>query len=214
LARNPGRPELLSASIRDPSGQQKDHRCRDLHGYGVGQPEHGMEPDYDVFLGRKCNSTHQVSSSSIIAVTTSTFCDSLRISGCERCPSDHAYPLQTVGVAWINPHKLPDANRQKEQKRLLPPENFEKTISGSNRFNRIAMSYFDKSFPQRRIVVERSSPDADNPDMKKRLIRIETNYSRLDDILTDLEARFEFDDRLLVADGKRSPDDGPPRRPR
>jgi hypothetical protein len=76
------------------------------------------------------------------------------------------------------------------------------------------MSYFDKSFPQQRIVVERSSPDADNPDMKKRLIRIETNYSRLDDILTDLEARFELDDRLSVTDGERSPDDGPPRRPR
>ncbi len=76
------------------------------------------------------------------------------------------------------------------------------------------MSYFDKSFPHRQIVVDRCTPEADNPDMIRRLNRIESNYSRLDDILTELEARFELDDRLPFNELDRLSAGDLPRQPR
>ena len=63
------------------------------------------------------------------------------------------------------------------------------------------MSYFGKSLTSKKIVVGKESASSDDPEMLKRLQRIETNYSRLADILTELEEQFELDDRLTAVFG-------------
>jgi len=75
------------------------------------------------------------------------------------------------------------------------------------------MSYFGKSLVSRKIAIHEHSANSDNPEMLKRLERIEINYAKLAGILTDLEAQFEMDDRLAaIFDGAE--DDSSPRKPR
>ena len=52
------------------------------------------------------------------------------------------------------------------------------------------MAFFSK--PARRIVIETDpqSVGCDQPEVMKRLNRIESNYERLDEVFTDLETRM------------------------
>ena len=77
------------------------------------------------------------------------------------------------------------------------------------------MSFFGKSLSHRKIVVDQRATSADSPDMIKRLDRIESNYLRLNDILTELEAKFELDERLVIEAGDDPDQDNSlPRQPR
>ena len=58
------------------------------------------------------------------------------------------------------------------------------------------MAFFGKSLASRRIEIDADAVSSDCPELKKRLERIESNYLKLSDILTELEARFELDDRI------------------
>ena len=60
------------------------------------------------------------------------------------------------------------------------------------------MAFFGKSLAPRKIDVDTESTSANSPEMQKRLDRIETNYSKLEEILLQLETRFEMDDRLAA----------------
>lgn len=57
------------------------------------------------------------------------------------------------------------------------------------------MAFFGKSTVSRKIRIEQSA-NSDSPELQKRLDRIGSNYSRLEDILSELEQKFELDDRL------------------
>jgi hypothetical protein len=59
------------------------------------------------------------------------------------------------------------------------------------------MAFFGKSLKSRKIDVNKDTVSSDDPEMLKRLDRIETNFNRLDEILTDLEMKFELDERLI-----------------
>ncbi len=60
------------------------------------------------------------------------------------------------------------------------------------------MAFFGKSLSSRKIDIDTKSLSSDDPDVLKRLHRIESNFDRLDEILSDLEARFELDERLTA----------------
>lgn len=60
------------------------------------------------------------------------------------------------------------------------------------------MKFFGKSLKSKQIEIDTSSVNSDSPELLKRLERIEGNYAKLDDILANLEARFELDDRLAT----------------
>ena len=60
------------------------------------------------------------------------------------------------------------------------------------------MAFFGKSLESRKININPDSTRSDDPEMQKRLDRIESNFDRLDQVLTDLEARIELDERLSV----------------
>ena len=68
------------------------------------------------------------------------------------------------------------------------------------------MTFFGKTLKSKRIEIDTTSLNSDSPELQKRLDRIEGNYAKLDDILTNLEARFELDDRL-AADAEQALDD-------
>ncbi len=59
------------------------------------------------------------------------------------------------------------------------------------------MSYFGRTPVHKKIAIDAQATNAASPDVAKRLTRIEGNYRRLDEILTELESRFEFEDRLI-----------------
>ena len=58
------------------------------------------------------------------------------------------------------------------------------------------MAYFGKSLASKKIEVSDDSTTSDDPEILKRLERIETNYDKLANILTQLEQKFEMDDKL------------------
>ena len=60
------------------------------------------------------------------------------------------------------------------------------------------MTFFGKSIKSRKIDINKESVSSDDPEMQKRLDRIESNFDRLDAILTDLETRFDLDERLVT----------------
>ena len=84
--------------------------------------------------------------------------------------------------------------------------------------NPTPMSYFGKSLTSKKIVVRKEATSSDDSQMLKRLERIEINYSKLADVLSELEEQFELDDRLAAIFGEDSVDqdavDKPPKKPR
>ena len=68
------------------------------------------------------------------------------------------------------------------------------------------MSYFGKPLTSKKIVVSKESTSSDDPEMLKRLERIENNYTKLADILSELEEQFEMDDRLTAIFGDEAVD--------
>lgn len=75
------------------------------------------------------------------------------------------------------------------------------------------MAYFGKSLASKKIEVTSDSPTSDDPEILKRLERIETNYDKLADILTQLEQKFDMDDRLTAIFGE-DPAEPLPNKPR
>lgn len=74
------------------------------------------------------------------------------------------------------------------------------------------MSYFGKSLVSKKITVSNESTSSDDPQMLMRLERIESNYIKLADVLTELEEQFEMDDRLaaiLEEDAAKRPPQNP-----
>ena len=62
----------------------------------------------------------------------------------------------------------------------------------------MSTSFFGKSLSSKQIEINTDATCADTPEMVARLDRIENNYAKLSDILSDLEKRFEMDDRLAA----------------
>lgn len=60
----------------------------------------------------------------------------------------------------------------------------------------IHMAFFGKSLKSRKIVINQEATSSECPELRKRLDRIETNYSKLDEILEQLETQFSLDERL------------------
>ena len=54
----------------------------------------------------------------------------------------------------------------------------------------------------RQIEIDDSTANCDSPEMRKRLDRIERNYSQLDQVLVDLESKLDADERLTALDDK------------
>jgi len=61
------------------------------------------------------------------------------------------------------------------------------------------MKYFGRNYERKKLDIDTESVCADDPVLQKRLDRIEQNYSRLDQVLSELEARIELDDRLTAS---------------
>ena len=68
------------------------------------------------------------------------------------------------------------------------------------------MKYFGRNYERKKLDIDTESVSADDPVLQKRLDRIEQNYSRLDQVLSDLEARIELDDRLSASAEDESSD--------
>ena len=68
------------------------------------------------------------------------------------------------------------------------------------------MKYFGRNYKRQTIEVDTDSVSAEDPELVKRLDRIEQNYSRLDQVLSDLESRIELDDRLSTANEEAATD--------
>lgn len=63
------------------------------------------------------------------------------------------------------------------------------------------MAFFSpKKLERRMIEVDASTSTSESPEMQKRLARIEQNYDRLNDVLTDLESKISADERLQAMD--------------
>ena len=58
------------------------------------------------------------------------------------------------------------------------------------------MNYFGKRLKSSQIVVSEESLSSNDPEILKRLERIERNYSKLSEILTELEVKFELEEEL------------------
>ena len=69
--------------------------------------------------------------------------------------------------------------------------------------------FFNKKYKSRKIRIDVSAVDRDSPEVQRRLDRIERNYEKLDEILSDLESRIALDDRLAI-----EKDEPLPRKPR
>jgi len=54
----------------------------------------------------------------------------------------------------------------------------------------------------RQIEIDDSAVNCDSPEMQKRLDRIARNYNQLDQVLVDLEAKLNTDERLAALDDK------------
>ena len=60
------------------------------------------------------------------------------------------------------------------------------------------MAFFsDKKLRRFRIEIDDSGMKSDSPEIQKRMDRIEENYGRLDEVLAELEDRFENDESFL-----------------
>ena len=75
------------------------------------------------------------------------------------------------------------------------------------------MEFFGKSLASKQIEVNENASTSDDPEMLKRIQRIETNYAKLGNILNDLEQRFEMDDRLAAVFGDEA-SESVPKKPR
>ena len=75
------------------------------------------------------------------------------------------------------------------------------------------MAYFGKSLTSKKIEISHDSTTSNDPDLLKRLERIEANYAKLGDILNELELKFELDDRLAEILGTEA-SDTKPKKPR
>lgn len=58
------------------------------------------------------------------------------------------------------------------------------------------MQFFGRPVSNGKIKIDTTNASSDSPEIKKRLDRISDNYQKLDVILSDLETRFETDERL------------------
>ena len=60
------------------------------------------------------------------------------------------------------------------------------------------MKYFGKNYSKLEIEVDPASVTSEDPEMQKRVSRIEQNYSKLDQVLSEFEEQFALDDRLTA----------------
>ena len=75
------------------------------------------------------------------------------------------------------------------------------------------MEFFGKSLASKQIEVNENAATSDDPEMLKRIQRIETNYAKLGNTLNDLEQRLEMDDRLAAVFGDKA-SESVPKKPR
>lgn len=61
------------------------------------------------------------------------------------------------------------------------------------------MKYFGRTYKRQHISVDTDTVRADDPKVQQRLERIEKNYSKLDQVMSELEAKIELDERLTVS---------------
>ncbi len=85
----------------------------------------------------------------------------------------------------------------------LPKNNGNRQLLDSL-FNQILfpMSFYGKPLSHRKIELDASATSSSSPEVRKRLDRIDTNYSRLDVLLSELEAQFDLDDRRMANSDK------------
>ena len=77
------------------------------------------------------------------------------------------------------------------------------------------MAFFsEKKLRKIRIDIDDSALKSDSPEIQSRLDRIEENYGKLDDVLSDLENRFENDEEPIFDLPKKKKRKWRPRKPR
>lgn len=100
-----------------------------------------------------------------------------------------------LAIQWLVSTADAANNKHAENNPTPRPTTWQPTPTGRS------MAFFSpKKLERRMIEVDASTSTSDSPEMQKRLARIEQNYDRLDDVLTDLESKISADERLQAMD--------------